>query len=240
MNLLALDTSAEGCSAALFRSSPVVGGDASDTVSFRSEHAPRGHTRLLMPMIRELLNEAGLAPAQLDALAFACGPGSFTGVRIATGVVQGLAYGLDIPVVPVSSLQAVAAEAIEHFSLQQGDRVAVAFDARMGEVYWACYQCRDGKPEALASESVCPPEQLTLAPGLGRWFGAGSGWRLREQFPAQVLSAVVQADESLLPQATRVARLAADSFKLGGGVAAAQAQPVYVRDEVAWKKLPGR
>lgn len=231
MKLLALDTSSEGCSVALL---------CNDRLTSRSEIAPRGHTRLLMPMIGELLDEAGLKPADLDALAFACGPGSFTGLRIATGVVQGLAYGLGIPVVPVSSLQSVAAEAIDCFGLEEGHRTAVAFDARMGEVYWACYECRGGKPEALTGEQVCPPEQVALSPGVGRWFGAGSGWRLQSQFPSDVVDVVEAVDETLLPGADRVARLAVDSFAINGGVAAAQAQPVYIRDEVAWKKLPGR
>lgn len=231
MNLLALDTSSEGCSAALL---------CGDRLLSRSEHAPRGHTRLLMPMIRELLIEAGLKPTDLDALAFACGPGSFTGLRIATGVVQGMAYGLDIPVVPVSSLQTVAAEAIDRFDLRDDDRVAVAFDARMGEVYWASYVCRDGKPEALTEERVCSPEQVALEPGAGRWFGVGSGWRLQAQFPAGVVASVEETDDTLLPQASRVVRLAEHEFAMNGGVAAASAQPVYIRDEVAWKKLPGR
>lgn len=236
MNLLALDTSSEGCSAALLRS----GTRGHDQLAFRSELAPRGHTRLLMPMIRELLKEAGLAPADLDALAFACGPGSFTGVRIATGVVQGLAYGLNIPVVPVSSLRAVAFGAIERFHMNDGNRVGVAFDARMGEVYWASYECCDGRPEARSEETVCHPGQLALEPGTGRWFGAGSGWRLQRDFPEQVTSAINESDDSLLPQADWVARLAAEDFQVSGGLAAARAQPVYVRDEVAWKKLPGR
>lgn len=237
MNLLALDTSSEGCSAALLCSDL---GDRGDQLTSRSEHAPRGHTRLLMPMIRELLQEGGLAPSDLGALAFACGPGSFTGLRIATGVVQGLAYGLDIPVVSVSSLQAVAAEALDRFDAAEGDGVAVAFDARMGEVYWACFECRSGKPELLADEQVCPPEGVTLPAGLSRWWAAGGGWRLQSQFPADVVGAIQAVDDSLLPQASRVALLAAASFRVHGGVAAAEAQPVYVRDEVTWKKLPGR
>lgn len=126
MKLLALDTSSEGCSAAL-----LVDGEISE----RFELAPRGHTRLLMPMVRELLAEKNLAPAELDALAFARGPGSFTGVRIATGVVQGLAWGLDIPVVPVSSLEAVALGAIDSMDIPENGGIAVAFDARMGELY---------------------------------------------------------------------------------------------------------
>lgn len=234
MNLLALDTSSEGCSAALLQ------GNGETQLSFRSELAPRGHTRLLMPMIRELLTESGLTPSDLDAMAFACGPGSFTGLRIATGVVQGLAYGLDIPVVPVSSLQVVAAGAIERFTLGDGDKVAVAFDARMGEVYCASYECRGGRPKALGDERLCPPQQVALAPGIGRWYGAGSGWRLGSEFPAEVAAAMEKVDDSLLPQASWVARLAAEQFAVSGGLAAALAQPVYVRDEVAWKKLPGR
>lgn len=127
MKLLALDTSSEGCSAALL---------VDGRVSERFDLAPRGHTRLLMPMIRELLSEQDLVPADLDALAFACGPGSFTGLRIATGVVQGLAWGLDLPVLPVSSLATVALGAMDTLDVNDGDGVAVAFDARMGEVYW--------------------------------------------------------------------------------------------------------
>jgi tRNA threonylcarbamoyladenosine biosynthesis protein TsaB len=237
VNLLALDTSSEGCSAALLRRADSGSGDQ---LTYRSDIAPRGHTRLLMPMIRDLLREATLTPSDLDALAFACGPGSFTGLRIATGVVQGLAYGLDIPVVPVSSLEAVAAGAIEHFALQQGDRIVVAFDARMGEVYWASYESIDGRPQALTEERVCPPDQIALEAGTGRWFGAGSGWRLQAQFPPEVVRVISVVDDQLLPRADRVAELAVRTFEESGGVTAARAQPVYIRDEVAWKKLPGR
>ena len=231
MNLLALDTSSQGCSAALIYDGQLTS---------RAEVAPRGHTRLLMPMIRELLNEANLSPSDLDGLAFACGPGSFTGLRIATGVVQGLAYGLEIPVVPVSSLQAVAAAAIEHFSMQNGDGVAVAFDARMGEVYWACFEAKDGKPCALTAETVCPPDQVALTDTRRRWFGAGSGWALQADFPETMTCAVHAVNEELFPLADRVARLAVEIYEQKGGVPAADAQPVYIRDEVAWKKLPGR
>ncbi|MEP1214564.1 MAG: tRNA (adenosine(37)-N6)-threonylcarbamoyltransferase complex dimerization subunit type 1 TsaB [Marinobacter sp.] len=231
MKLLALDTSSEGCSAALL---------ADGTVTERFELAPRGHTRLLMPMVRELLAEQGLVPAELDALAFACGPGSFTGLRIATGVVQGLAYGLDVPVVPVSSLAAVAADAIDRFSLSDGDGIAVAFDARMGEVYWACYVCRAGRPALLGDEQVCTPDSVSLSSGIRCWFGVGQGWGLRDGFPTEVTGAMKDIDDTLVPKASRVVEIAAQSFQEGKGVAAAEAQPVYIRDEVAWKKLPGR
>lgn len=231
MKILALDTSSEGCSAALFVDGEVIE---------KFEHAPRGHTRLLMPMVRELLAEQGLKPQNLDALAFARGPGSFTGVRIATGVVQGLAWGLDLPVVPVSSLETVALGAIE--TLQPGDSegIAVAFDARMSELYWGCFRNRSGLPERLGEEQVCPPSRVELAPDVTCWSGVGSGWAFREQMPAEVLALVGVIDKSLIPRAGCVAHLAAEKFHKGLTVPAEQAQPVYVRDEVTWKKLPGR
>lgn len=231
MKLLALDTSSEGCSAALL---------ANGQLSERFDLAPRGHTRLLMPMIRELLSEQGLVPADLDALAFACGPGSFTGLRIATGVVQGLAWGLDIPVMPVSSLATVALGAIETLDVNEGDGVAAAFDARMGEVYWGCFEVRDGLPLLLGPEQVCAPAAVSLPEVSGRWVGVGQGWRLRDQMPPEVVAAVPLLDDALAPRARCVARLARSVLATGGGVSAAQAQPVYIRDQVTWKKLPGR
>ncbi|MEX2476639.1 tRNA (adenosine(37)-N6)-threonylcarbamoyltransferase complex dimerization subunit type 1 TsaB [Marinobacter sp.] len=231
MKLLALDTSSEGCSAAL-----MVDGRLTE----RFDLAPRGHTRLLMPMIRELLAEQDLAPTDLDALAFACGPGSFTGLRIATGVVQGLAWGLDVPVIPVSSLAAVALGAMDALELSDGDGVAVAFDARMGEVYWGCFEARGGLPVLLGAEQVCPPAAVALPERGCGWAGAGQGWQLRDQMPPSVVSAASPVDDTLVPRASWVARLASDQFSAGAGVSAVQAQPVYIRDEVTWKKLPGR
>ncbi len=163
MKLLALDTSSEGCSAAL-----LINGSLTERFAL----APRGHTRLLMPMIRELLAEQGLAPAELDALAFARGPGSFTGLRIATGVVQGLAWGLEVPVVPVSSLAAVALSAMETLNVAEGDGLAIAFDARMGEVYWGCFQASVA-PAACARTGLCPGIRQ---PALGDHWQLVWGW----------------------------------------------------------------
>jgi len=234
VKLLALDTSSEGCSAALWQ-------DGQTTERF--ELAPRGHTRLLMPMVRELLAEQGLTPSDLDALGFARGPGSFTGLRIATGVIQGLAWGLNLPVVPVSSLAAVALSVIEDHRLADGAGVAVAFDARMGEVYWATFQCRQGLPVLLGEERVCPPGSVSLPgqdEGVTSWFGAGPGWKFRADMPATVAASVESFDDTLVPRAAQVARLAEFGFRHGEAVTAEKAQPIYVRDEVTWKKLPGR
>lgn len=231
MKLLALDTSSEGCSAAL-----LVDGEIHE----QFELAPRGHTKLLMPMIRQLLAAQSLAPADLDAVAFACGPGSFTGLRIATGVVQGLAYGLGVPVVPVSSLAAVAAEAIDRHGVAEGEGIAVAFDARMGEVYWGCFEQRGGVPVPIVEERVCAPELVSLPEATTRWLAVGAGWGYRDQMPAPVVAAMAQLDESLLPRARYVAELAGQAYRNGETVAANEAQPVYLRNTVAWKKLPGR
>ncbi|WP_372964753.1 tRNA (adenosine(37)-N6)-threonylcarbamoyltransferase complex dimerization subunit type 1 TsaB [Marinobacter sp.] len=234
MKLLALDTSSEGCSAALW---------LDGQITERFELAPRGHTRLLMPMVRELLAEQGLTPSDLDALAFARGPGSFTGLRIATGVIQGLAWGLCLPVVPVSSLAAVALNAIEQRQLPDGSGIAVAFDARMSEVYWGTFRCDDGLPVRLGDERVCHPGKVSL-PGseavISGWFGAGQGWKFRDDMPEAVVGSVELFDVTLVPRAAHVARLADLGFRQGLAVSAEQAQPLYVRDEVTWKKLPGR
>lgn len=231
MKLLALDTSSEGCSAALL---------ADGELSERFELAPRGHTRLLMPMVRELLADAGLAPGDLDAVAFACGPGSFTGIRIATGVAQGLAWGLNVPVVPVSSLAAVALGAMESLDVSDRTGIAVAFDARMGEVYWGCFAIQHGLPVLEGQERVCPPGQVTLEGEAGAWVGAGRGWAFRAEMPAAVSEQIGALDESLTPRAAWVAKLAEVGFRNGQSVPAEQAQPAYIRNEVAWKKLPGR
>lgn len=231
MKLLALDTSSEGCSAALFVDGKVIE---------KFEIAPRGHTRLLMPMVRELLAEQGLKPKDLDALAFARGPGSFTGVRIATGVVQGLAWGLDLPVVPVSSLETVAFGAIETLQAGEGSGIAVAFDARMSELYWGCYRNQSGLPELSGEERVCSPSRVTLEGTSTDWIGAGPGWAFRADMPDGVSSQITSVDETLIPRASWVAHLAAVKFSNGLAVPAEQAQPVYIRDEVTWQKLPGR
>lgn len=231
MNLLAIDTSTDACSVALL---------CSGVLSGHCRVEPRGHTRLIMPMVRQVLADRELTMSDIHALAFAAGPGSFTGLRIATGVIQGLAWGLDVPVVPVSSLAAVALELAETRGAEEGDGIAVAFDARMDEVYWGCFRLVDGQPEPLEAERVCPPEQVSLPPGPRHWLAGGSGWRYAVRMPRAVSGAVQSPDAESAPDARFVARLAAPVWQRGGGVPAIEAQPVYLRDEVTWKKLPGR
>lgn len=221
MKLLAIETATEACSAALY---------IDGAVSWRYQVAPREHSRLLMPMLDELLAAAQLALAQLDAVAFGRGPGAFTGVRIAASAIQGIAFGADLPVLPVSSLAAIAQGMQREFG---ADRVLAAIDARMSEVYWGAYRFgADGVPECLGDEGVRPPEHVPLPTGSG-WCGAGSGWDTYADVLQQRLSGKLeswQADR--FPHARDIALLAAHDFTHGLALAADQALPVYLRDKV--------
>ncbi|MDP1770877.1 MAG: tRNA (adenosine(37)-N6)-threonylcarbamoyltransferase complex dimerization subunit type 1 TsaB [Methylobacter sp.] len=224
MKLLAVETSTEACSAALF-----IDGDIRE----RFELAPQKHTQLILPMIDGLMAEAGLKPQQLDALAFSRGPGSFTGVRIATGVIQGIALGADLPVIPVSTLAAIA----QDFFDNNDDNVAfVAMDARMGEIFWGVYQ-RDaqGYAELVGDEAVTPAEQIEFPDLTG--VGIGSGWGVYPQeLMTRLAGRVNHYKTDMLPRAGAIARLGARGFEQGLAVAVEQAMPVYLRDKVAKKE----
>lgn len=229
--LLALDASSQACSAALLRRRE----GASDELISRFALTPREHTRRLLPMIDEVLAEAGVSPAELDAVAYGRGPGSFTGLRIASGTAQGLAYGLDRPLLGVSTLAALAlgAHRRHHFRW-----LITALDARMGEIYVAAWQCRDGLPEPLLEEAVMPPERLRLPPSHDDhdWVGVGSGWGLWEQMPAEVQAGLGQRLADQEADAADMSLLAMHDLQAGKGQPAHLVQPVYLRDEVAWKK----
>ncbi len=219
--LLAIDTSTEACSAAL-----LVG----DDVGERYQVAPRAHARLILSMVDELMTEAGLRPQQLDAVAFGRGPGAFTGVRIAAGVVQGIAFGADLPVVPVSSLAALAQEAMDD---DGEDQVLAAIEARMGEVYWGAYR-RDGEGYArrLGEEEVASAADVVV-PDAGDWAGAGSGWgAYGEALTRRLDGRVTRCLPERFPRARAVARLGARGWRCGEGVAPHEALPVYLRNKV--------
>ena len=227
MKILAIDTTEQACSAALL----VDGRVAED---FRI--AARQHSQLILPMIEGLLGDAGLALSALDGLAFARGPGSFTGVRIAAAVVQGLAVAADLQVVPVSSLLALAQGVYREHGEQ---RVLAAFDARMQEIYWVPCEVRDGLMQFAGNERVSALEAIALPPGDDAWAMAGSalgayGEAIEQQLGsrsgARYPDAVVYAQD--------VALLAQQGFARGEAVAAEQAIPVYLRDQVA-HKMPG-
>jgi tRNA threonylcarbamoyladenosine biosynthesis protein TsaB len=224
VRLLAIDTTEEACSAALL----VEGG-----VVERFELAPRRHSELLLPMMEGLLAEAGLRLTDLDALGFARGPGSFTGVRIAASVVQGAAMGAGLPVVPVSSLQALAQGAAR---VQGARAVLTALDARMDEVYWGAYRAdAEGLMRAVIDETVCAPRHVPVPSG-GDWHGVGSGWATYAPELGARCAMHLPRDTAARVHAQDVATLAAALFAAGGAVSAEQAVPVYLRDEVAWAK----
>ncbi len=224
MKILAIDTTEEACSAALWLDGEVLE---------HFELAPRRHSELILPMMDRLLADAGLSPGSLDALAFGRGPGSFTGVRIATGVVQGVALGADLPVVPVSTLQTLAQGA---WRISGQQRVLAAFDARMKEVYWAACRLNDaGLMQPVGNEMVCAPDAVPPPEG-NDWCGVGSGWAAYADVLTSRFGAVVnEVMDQLLPHAQDVAVLGAAGFNAGQAVAAELALPVYLRNQVAQK-----
>jgi tRNA threonylcarbamoyladenosine biosynthesis protein TsaB len=227
VKLLAIETAGDACSCAL-----LVGGDCFE----RHRVAPRQHAELVLSMVEELLDEARLALANLDVLAFGRGPGSFTGLRVAAGVIQGLAYGANLPVVPVSSLQALAQGARRE---RGSTRVLAAFDARMGEVYWGAYEDHgSGLMTACMDDMATAPEAVPLPSGSG-WLGAGEGWGAYSRVLAERIGDKLSGTEpDRLARALDVATLARAAHGRGASVSAALALPVYVRDTVARKRGP--
>lgn len=224
-SLLAIETATESCSAALlFRGE----------VYQRYEHQPQKQASLILPMIDGLLNEAGLVAAELDALAFANGPGSFTGLRVATAVAQGIAVAADLPVVPVSTLAVIAQGVYRRY----GDSfVLPALDARMSEVYWGAYQLDScGLMRAVCLDCVLPPDKVSL-PFQAEWAGAGSGWDVYSQTLQSTLNNDVKSSHSgFWPEAQDILSLAAPELSAGRAVLAEQAQPIYLRNNVAKSK----
>ncbi|MBB3225788.1 tRNA threonylcarbamoyladenosine biosynthesis protein TsaB [Luteibacter sp. Sphag1AF] len=220
MNFLAIETSTEACSVALVHG---------DEVIERSEIAPRRHAELVLPMADALLAEAGLSRMALDGIAVGRGPGAFTGVRLGVSLAQGMAMALDVPVVTVSSLEALALEAPEDDA-----SILAVIDARMGEIYVAAYR-RDGNGGliGLDAERVDTAAKLLL-PEASAWHVVGTGWgtyeaALRERIHAPIVS----ADPLRYPQARHIAGIAARRFRDGAAVSPEFALPVYLRDKVA-------
>lgn len=227
MKILAIDTSGDACSATLLLDAEL---------QQRLEIQPRRHGELVLSMMEELLAAADMGLGQLDALAFGRGPGSFTGVRIATAVVQGVAFGADLPVVPVSTLAALAQG---HFRTRGGTRVLAAFDARMGELYWGPYMLGEsGFMRSAGEEEVGPPELVGL-PEDGSWSGVGSGWSkyadvLRRRLGSRLLAEAPDAR----CESRDIAVLGAAEYSAGRSVAAERALPVYLRDRVTSTPRP--
>lgn len=220
MKVLAFDTATEICSVALW-----VDGELHERVAQGQRHAEK-----ILVLVDEVLAEGGVALNGLDALAFGRGPGSFTGLRIGAGIAQGLAYGAELPVVPVSTLAAIA----------QGvgaAKVLAAIDARMQQVYWGAYlRDADGLMRLQGDEVVIAPSDVPVPDEKG-WTGAGSGWDQYAQVLHQRLGAsITQWRSSCYPRAGAIGALGAAGFAAGRAVPAEQALPVYIRDNVAVKQ----
>lgn len=221
MKILALDTATEACSVAL---------GIGDRTIERYLELDRGHAEQILPMVDAVLAEGGLALAQLDAIAFGRGPGGFTGVRLAASVAQGLAFGAEVGVVPISDLAAVAQRVVQ----LDGDvaRVLVVNDARMREVYWAEYSV-DAIPRLDGEERVNAPADVVVAPGSGRWVAAGRGLAAWPELAERCRAAGASIRADLLPRASEVLALARPQVAAGKILAPEAAVPVYVRDRVA-------
>lgn len=226
MRLIALETSTEQCSAALYLDGEI------HAVRVR---AVRRHGELILGQVEQLLQEADISRASLDGVAVGRGPGAFTGVRLGLGVAQGMAFALDRPVVPVSTLQALAQQA-----LQGGCRptaVLAALDARMGEIYWSLCPVRGERVER-APEQVGAPAAVEVAWPEAKRYALGSAFAAFPDLATRLGLEASAVDADALPDAREVALLAVDAWERGEAVAPEEAQPVYVRDDVARPAAP--
>ena len=222
VKILAFDTSTFVCSVALLDTSRAL-----EPIRLSHEMAPQQQTKRLIPMIKDLLMTSSLSFRELDAVAFSCGPGSFTGIRIASSVAQAIGFGANLPVIRISSLAAMAMAA----HLEEGwSSFLVAEDARMSEVYWAAYQINaEGEVELMGKEETIRPKNVTIV-GDSTWCALGDGWAAYEKALVSRLGfkpRLIKASQ--LPTANAVALLAKPVYASGGAVPASLALPTYLR-----------
>jgi tRNA threonylcarbamoyladenosine biosynthesis protein TsaB len=225
MKLLAIDTSASACSVGLM---------LNEEIFSLHRVAPMQQTQLILPMLAEILQANNLELNQLDALVYGCGPGSFTGVRIAASVIQGLAFASQLPIIKISSLAATAQAAYNDLGWQ---KILVGMDARINEVYWSAYQVGgSGLVELVGQEAVCPPQGITV-PETTDWCGVGSAWQVYlDTLLATLVFEPLGIDAARLPMAAGLLRLAKEKYLRKDFVGLHEALPVYLRDDVAKKR----
>lgn len=223
--ILALDSSTDACSVALHI-------DGACTHLF--ELAAKSHTQRLLPMVDEILAKAGCHLNELDAIAYGRGPGSFTGLRICMGVVQGLAFGANLPVLPISTLQAIACGFMEQ-NPNNHLPILAALDARMDEVYWGLFS-PEALPQTLVTDQVMKPGLVHADQKLNQlgqqFIGLGSGWHYQDL----INLAPDMIDLQVYPNAQHIATLAFEDFNNNQKISIMDAQPVYLRDSVSWQK----
>lgn len=241
--IIAIETATEACSAAL-----LIKNDNDTKLIKRFQLAPREHTKLILPMLDEILDEAKIVLSEVDAISFGRGPGAFTGLRIATGIAQGLALSVDKLIIPVSSLKAIALDALYSISSTSNESVLVSIDARMGEVYWAEFTINNGELELVDEEQLSTPQVMfdktrSISQNQ-KVVVTGSGWDVylddyKKQSPEKKDDTVEHISEKF-PDAEYIARLASLYFAKGECKSIEDAQPVYLRNNVAEKskKVP--
>jgi tRNA threonylcarbamoyladenosine biosynthesis protein TsaB len=229
-NILAIDTATEACSVAL-RCEGIVTG--------RFELAARQHSQLLFPMLTEVLPGGAWKPGVVDVLAYAHGPGSFTGLRIAASAVQGLAYAGGLPVAGISTLACLAQGAWRRGALAPGDLALVVLDARINEVYWGLYELHDGIARALLDDAVCAPGDLPAMPAdsARSLVAIGDGIASIDEWPKSIRASLSKTVPDQWPDSQDLLVLADAAVERGELVEAAQVQPVYLRNDIGWKKL---
>ncbi|QYJ84698.1 tRNA (adenosine(37)-N6)-threonylcarbamoyltransferase complex dimerization subunit type 1 TsaB [Shewanella mesophila] len=226
LTILALDTCTESCSVALTHNGHIYAEQAD---------APREHSQRLLPMVDNVLKEADIDLSAVSLIAYGRGPGSFTGIRICTSMTQGLALGQDLPVVGISTLQAMAQAAMDNHGAEQ---IVAAIDARMGEVYWGEFVSREGIAALVGSEMVCKPEEVSRALDYQQSvYACGTGF---DTYPELLSSGMQLLADDKFPEARYMLPLAVNAHANGESTEVEGLQPVYLRDTVTWKKLSGR
>jgi len=229
-NILVFDASSSWCSVAL---------SINGTIYSAAQLQPRKHAQLIMPMIDDLCQQAGIKPKQLDGIAFGKGPGSFTGLRIAISVAQGLSLATDAKLYGISSLEALAWQAMK---VKNTEHVVAIMNAHMGEVFYSAYQKTEQGLVAIVEDGLAKPEQVDLSALAGKeladvsWLGAGDGFQFKDEMP-QVLSLIDIIDEEISSMAESMMDIALSAWQQDLFTAAELQQPVYLRETVAWKKL---
>jgi len=233
--LLALDTSSDYCSVALYIDSKIIE---------LKKHAPRQHTQLLLPMVDEILAQENLCLNDIDAIGFGVGPGSFTGLRICFSIVQGLAFGTGIPVVPVSTLAAMANSLVHKATLNNGSRVFPCLDARMSQVYWGAYEYSEDSglleliDNSLDAPEIAAKQMTSLLGDHGNFMcGPGDHYEALQQFSAaNELADTSFSDPLIEPWAGSIVQLAQSTYAKSGAEDIRNVQPVYLRNEITWEK----
>ena len=227
--VLAIETATDACSIAL-----LTRGERSQL----HELQPRQHSQRLFGMLRELIPDGDLRACGVTLLAYGCGPGSFTGLRIAASAVQGLGFATGLPCAAVSTLACLAQTAVRTQSLAEGAIVVPLLDARINEVYFSVHRLHAGRLVEVQAPRVCMPQDIDVAIPEAGCHLVGSGCRYLEIFPGSLRGSALSVNAELMPEAMDLEPFALQALRANALQSAVEVQPIYVREEISWKKLP--